>query len=71
MTTADINECAAGMDDCDSNADCTNLPGSYTCTCRDGYEGDGQTCTGIVHKNVGIGFDSVQFLSLLSLPFHT
>src|SRR5690606_33136807 len=40
----DIDECAIGADTCDPNADCANTRGSFTCTCRDGFEGDGSTC---------------------------
>jgi len=32
--------------DCDVNADCTDTAGSYDCSCRSGYEGDGFNCTG-------------------------
>ncbi len=34
---------------CDFNARCTDnaAPGSRTCTCNTGYEGDGLTCTGL------------------------
>ena len=42
----DIDECTEDTDNCDSNAECDNNAGSYTCTCNDGYTGDGQTCTG-------------------------
>ena len=42
----EINECSAGTDNCDANADCTNTVGSYNCTCKSGYSGDGVTCTG-------------------------
>ena len=40
----DVNECLRDTDNCSANAFCTNTEGSFTCTCRDGYEGDGVTC---------------------------
>ncbi|MFY1831986.1 FG-GAP-like repeat-containing protein [Myxococcus fulvus] len=43
----DIDECAAGTDNCNENATCTNIGGSFTCACNAGYEGDGVTCTNI------------------------
>ncbi|MFT7625018.1 MAG: hypothetical protein ACI9WU_004209, partial [Myxococcota bacterium] len=39
----DINECDA-PGSCHLDADCLNLPGSFTCTCQTGFFGDGQTC---------------------------
>jgi len=30
--------------DCDANAICAFLPGSFTCACIDGYSGDGTSC---------------------------
>ena len=47
MPCTDINECDVGTDNCDMNASCHNLPGTYTCICLSGYEGDGVTCTDI------------------------
>lgn len=32
----DINECKLSIDDCDTQATCTNTVGSYTCTCLTG-----------------------------------
>ncbi|MHA7628622.1 FG-GAP-like repeat-containing protein [Corallococcus sp. M7] len=46
-TCIDVNECAAGTDNCSENATCTNTVGSFTCACNAGYEGDGVTCTNI------------------------
>ena len=43
---AATNECATGTHDCDSNADCSNTPGGFSCACRPGYSGDGITCRG-------------------------
>ncbi|KAK6938346.1 EGF-like calcium-binding domain [Dillenia turbinata] len=36
----DINECLTS-NQCDGNASCVNLPGTYNCSCLVGYEGDG------------------------------
>jgi len=44
-TCADIDECKAGTAGCSSNASCANSIGSFTCTCNNGYKGDGTTCT--------------------------
>ena len=45
----DIDECAQNADNCDVNANCTNIPGNFTCTCKQGYEGSGTTgsCSGM------------------------
>jgi len=43
---ADIDECAVNTGNCSEYADCTNVPGSYDCTCITGFTGDGFTCTG-------------------------
>lgn len=35
----DIDECAMGISQCTAeNTECTNVPGSYTCTCKSGFE---------------------------------
>ncbi|EDO48381.1 predicted protein, partial [Nematostella vectensis] len=39
----DIDECT-NASACHVNAACTNTPGSYTCTCKQGYHGDGKRC---------------------------
>ena len=44
--TSDIDECADATNNCDSNATCINTPGSFTCTCNQGYTGNGTTCEG-------------------------
>ena len=47
---ADINECETGKHHCDSNAFCNNTKGSYNCTCKPGYTGNGVNCTGKISK---------------------
>ena len=42
----DINECSLNTHNCDNNAACTNTNGSFSCACKIGYSGDGQTCQG-------------------------
>ena len=46
LNFADLEECSTNTHDCDVNADCVNTVGSYSCNCRAGYTGDGQTCNG-------------------------
>ena len=49
---ADIDECDPGKHQCDSHAFC-NTKGSYNCTCKPGYFGNGFNCTGkIVTKTL-------------------
>ena len=43
---SDIDECASDVDNCDTNANCINIPGSFTCACNLGYSGDGLNCVG-------------------------
>ncbi|XP_078487181.1 uncharacterized protein LOC100185781 [Ciona intestinalis] len=44
---ADINECLTSP--CDTNANCANNAGSFTCTCNaPSFVGDGITCSGLV-----------------------
>ncbi|KAJ8307556.1 hypothetical protein KUTeg_015640 [Tegillarca granosa] len=42
---ANINECTTNTDNCHQDAECTNIIGSFNCTCKAGYSGDGVNCT--------------------------
>ena len=44
----DIDECLIASHACDVTANCTNTDGSYNCTCKEGYTGDGELCRGII-----------------------
>ena len=41
----DVDECAEGSHDCDVNAYCNNTVGSYQCTCKPAYYGNGKNCS--------------------------
>ena len=41
-----MDECSAFVSVCDANADCKNTFGSYRCSCKTGFTGDGKTCNG-------------------------
>ncbi len=45
----DIDECLANP--CHTHATCENTLGSHTCTCNQGYQGDGTTCQDINECN--------------------
>lgn len=38
----DVNECLLKLDNCHSEAICTNTDGSYSCECKRGFYGDGR-----------------------------
>ena len=42
----DIDECTDGAHDCHQDADCENTEGEFTCSCKQGFTGDGRLCTG-------------------------
>ena len=49
MHITELNECSdPSLNDCDVNADCTDIPGSYKCNCRPGYSGNGTFCDSMV-----------------------
>ena len=43
LNCMDKDECMLGHT-CHNDATCVNTDGSFTCSCKIGYEGDGQTC---------------------------
>lgn len=43
---ADINECEVLTHNCHPDAECTNLNGSFYCTCNHGFRGNGTDCEG-------------------------
>lgn len=43
----DVNECAEPeLNMCSRSADCNNLLGTYACSCKQGFKGDGYMCEG-------------------------
>ena len=48
---SDIDECEGGTHDCDDETStCTNVLGSFSCTCNEGYEdslSQERTCVGM------------------------
>ncbi|XP_022794364.1 uromodulin-like isoform X2 [Stylophora pistillata] len=45
MKMEDIDECKGDNPVCDVNAYCSNTYGSYNCSCKEGYTGDGRSCS--------------------------
>lgn len=46
----DVDECTSASQKCHANADCVNTHGSYPCTCKPRFIGDGHSCTGELSK---------------------
>ena len=59
--------CSQGHD-CHSNATCINLATRYSCQCKDGFHGDGKTCTGkLIVVLLGWLFCSLTIVFLVQL----
>lgn len=46
----DLNECELVPSVCSPDANCTNSPGRYTCSCNPGFYGNGSYCQSKEHK---------------------
>ena len=66
--TSDIDECSADSSPCDENADCTNSDGSYSCTCKQGFNGDGTLCDGLLKHVYNSTKNSTKIAAQLILP---
>ena len=47
----DIDECKEQIFNCHADALCNNTNGSYNCTCKAGFSGDGHVCAGKTFLN--------------------
>lgn len=43
---SDISECTMDSHDCQMSEKCTNTAGSYYCSCKEGFTGNGRVCSG-------------------------
>jgi hypothetical protein len=72
----DIDECSVGSHNCHDNATCEDIDGSFTCTCKAGYSGDGTDCQGecfllnLSGKNNGFKLGSIHSCKLLEPTGH-
>lgn len=55
----DVDECGAGNGTvCSQHADCTNMPGSFLCSCKSGWYGDGSECNDVDECDPDVGIES-------------
>ena len=63
MCSADFNECELEIHSCSPYANCTDTDGSFNCTCREGFEGDGFNCSGMYNKQALLCAKMITYLN--------
>lgn len=69
----DVNECLSGNHNCDSNAHCTNIDGSFQCECKSGYISQIASIVNTTVSNpkwCGIRCDQNKNLGCTAFSFH-
>ncbi|XP_060592999.1 uncharacterized protein LOC132747595 [Ruditapes philippinarum] len=51
--STDVDECTLGIDDCVTNAVCTNVPGNFSCACATGYQSVNNSCASCSNNGYG------------------
>ena len=51
LSHTDVDECVLGNHNCDENADCMDIEGSFYCICSEGYAGSGTICMSTCSNN--------------------
>lgn len=66
----DVDECEIGAHNCDLHASCLNIPGSFRCSCKEGWIGNGIKCIGESKKiDIFVQFTKKGVLELLGFVF--
>ena len=52
----DVDECSNDKHNCHAQSTCSNTDGGFTCTCNDGYWGDGVKCYGMLKLEALIAY---------------
>ena len=52
LACTDVDECDINHGGCSPHAHCTNTEGSFNCTCRPGFQGDGINCRSMYQLNI-------------------
>jgi hypothetical protein len=62
-TFLEIDECSLSLDDCHPNSTCTNIGGSFLCTCDGEFAGNETLCQGNDHdNNISVPFSISHYL---------
>lgn len=54
LFSKDVHECSTKTDNCHTHANCTNSKGSFICTCKNGFKGNGSYCEGLCRLSLSL-----------------